>query len=240
MPRLLLAAFLSLIVFSSCNFVGDRVHGTGHVVTQSRDFSNFTGVSVSSALSLYVKQDNTYSVKVEVDDNLQQYIEISQSDGTLHIRQRNNTSLDATGGKIRIYVTAPEFKFLEASGASSITGENTLTSSSATEIQLSGASNGQLELKAPAVKADVSGASDLTLRGETKDLSLDGSGASQIKGFDLLSETTTVDVSGASTAEVFGSVKINATASGASNVRYKGKGEISKDESGAGNVKKID
>jgi hypothetical protein len=240
MFRLLSAAFFSFIIFSSCNFVGDRVHGTGNVVTKSRDFSNFTGVSVSSALSLYVKQDSAYSVKVEVDDNLQQYIEISQSNGILHIRQRNNTSLDATAGRISIYVSAPEFKYLEVSGASSIIGENSLTSSSGIEIQLTGASNGQLELKAPVVKADVSGASKITLRGQTKDLSLDGSGASQIKGFDLLSETTTVEVSGASTAEVFGSVKINATASGASNVRCKGKGEISKDESGASNVSKID
>jgi hypothetical protein len=240
MLRLLFAAFFSLVIFSSCNFVGERVHGTGNVVTKSRDFSNFTGVSIGGALSLYVKQDSAYSVKVEVDDNLQQYIEISQSNGILHIGRRSNTNLDATGGRIRIYVSAPEFKFLEVSGASSITGENTLTSSSGTEIQLSGASNGQLELKAPVVKADVSGASEITLRGETKDLSVDGSGASQIKGFDLLSETTTVEVSGASTAEVFGSVKINATASGASNVRCKGKGEISKDESGASNVRKID
>ncbi|HET6993621.1 MAG TPA: head GIN domain-containing protein [Chitinophagaceae bacterium] len=240
MLRLFFAAFFSLIIFSSCHFISDRVHGSGNVVTKSRDFSNFTGVSVSAALSLYVKQDSSYSVKVEVDDNLQEYIEINQSNGILYIRQRNNTSLDATSDRIRIYVTGPEFKYLEASGASTITGENALSGSSGIEIQLSGASNAQLELKTPVVKVDVNGASSITLRGETKDFSAGGSGSSEIKGFDLLSENATVDVSGASRAEVFGSVKINASASGASHVRCKGKGELTKDESGASDISKID
>jgi Putative auto-transporter adhesin, head GIN domain len=186
-----------------------------------------------------VKQDDAYSVKVETDDNLQQYIVIDQSGGTLHIRQQHNVNLRSTG-PIKVYVSAPQFTYLNVSGASRIVGQNTLSNSSGLDIGLSGASTGQLELKIPKVKADISGASGITLVGETKDLSIQASGASEAKCFGLLSENTDVDASGASHAEVHGSVKINASASGASDVYYKGSGALTKDESGASSVRKVE
>ncbi len=67
------------------------------MVTQSRSFSGFTAVEVNSAIDLYIKQDSAYSVKVEIDEDLQQYIIVDQDNGKLIIRQENNTSLDATG-----------------------------------------------------------------------------------------------------------------------------------------------
>ena len=239
MNRLIIIAACSLITLSSCQGFFHRVQGSGNVITQSRDFSNFTSAEVGSTIDLYVKQDSAYSVKVEVDDNLQQYIVISQSGGTLQIRQQHNTNLRSTG-KIKVYISAPEFRHLDASGASRIIGQNMLSNSSGTSIEVSGSSNAQLELKTPKVNVDVSGASDIILKGETKDLSIEASGASGVKCFELLSENTEVDLSGASKAEVFGSVKINASASGASDVYYKGKGAVTKDESGASSVRKVD
>ena len=240
MNRLFVAALASLVVLSSCHLFYNRIHGTGNVVSQSRQFSNFHGVEVGSAIELFVKQDSAYSVKVEVDDNLQQYVEISESGGTLYVKQRNNTSLDATHG-IRVYVTAPEFTHLKASGASRMLSENTLTNSSSTDVGLSGASNAQLDLKTPKITVDVSGASDLAMKGETKDLSIEGSGSSGIKCFDLLAENTDVDISGATKAEVYSSVTLSASASGASDVYYKGKGTVKKqDASGAGSIRKAD
>jgi hypothetical protein len=239
MKRLLIFAFCSLVILSSCHFFHDSIKGTGNVITQSRSFSNFTGVEVSSAIRLYLKQDSAFSVKVEVDDNLQQYIVISESNGVLYIKQQDNTSLDATGS-IKVFVSAPEFKHLEASGACNIISQNMLTTSSGTDIHLSGASDAKLELKTPKVIIDLSGASDIILAGETKDLSIDGNGASHARCFDMLTENADIDVSGASSAEAFASVKIKAVASGASDVRYKGNAVLTKDESGAGSVRKVE
>jgi Putative auto-transporter adhesin, head GIN domain len=240
MKRLFVFAICSATLLSSCHFLHrEHIDGNGNVTTQTRNVSNFKGVELSSAINLYIKQDAAYSVKVEIDDNLQPYIMVSEANGILYIKQENNTSLNATG-KIKVYVSAPEFKYLEASGACRIIGENTLTSADAVDIHLSGASDAKLELKAPKISADLTGASDITLQGETKDFSIDGSGASHARCFELLSENTDVDLSGASSAEVIASVTINAKASGASNLRYKGNASISQDVSGAGSVKKVD
>ena len=95
-------------------------------------------------------------------------------------------------------------------------------------------------MKAPRISAEVSGASNITLAGETKDLRLEGSGASHFKCMDLLTENTKVGISGASSAEVFASVKLEVEASGASGVKYRGPASVSQDVSGASSVKKAD
>ncbi len=203
---------------------------------QERKTGNFNGVKVSNVIHLYVKQDSVFSVKVETDENLQDYIRIREDNGLLYIDQRNNTKLNPTG-KVSVFVSAPLFKELQATGASGIHGQSIIASNEAIRIDVSGASDAELQLKAPAVTGEMSGASKLRLSGQTRDLRIKGSGASKAYCIDLLSENAFVDISGASHAEVFASVKLEAEASGASGVRYKGKPEVTQRLSGAASLK---
>ncbi|MBK9939721.1 MAG: DUF2807 domain-containing protein [Chitinophagaceae bacterium] len=240
MNRFFTLLLLFVVLFTSCRYVtGKRIKGNGNVVTETRSFSGFTGVDVSSAIHLYVKQDSAFSVKVETDDNLQSYILIKQDGNILRIMQEHNTNLDATG-KIKVYISAPLFNTLDASGACKIIGENVLTATDEINVDVSGASNAELELKAPKVSGEMTGASNLKLKGQTKDLHIEGSGASNAYCYALLSENAEVDVAGASSAEVFASVKLKASASGASHVRYKGNAAVNQSASGAGSVKKVE
>lgn len=238
MKLFFIVASFGVLLFSSCDEItGERIRGNGNVISQVRTHSNFTGVEVSNAIHLYVKQDSVSSVKVEADENLQQHIIITEENGVLRIREEDGTNLNATG-KIKVYVSAPAFKYLDASGASKIIGENELTGD-AIDIDVTGASHADLELKTPKVSASMSGASSVSLVGQTKDLLIKGSGASDANCFELLSENAEVDLSGASNAEVFASVRITAEASGASDVRYKGSAVVNQSTSGAGSVKKV-
>jgi len=240
MNRIFAIAFLAAVVFASCRYVtGKRINGNGNVISQSRSFSGFTGVEVSSSIHLYVKQDSGFSVKVETDENLQQHIIINQDGSMLRIKQEDNTNLDATG-KLKVYVSAPLFKSLKASGACHLIGENQLSANDEISVDVSGASEALLELKAPKVTTEMTGASKLKLKGQTRDLYIDGSGASGARCYELLSENAYVEVSGASSAEVFASVKIEAKASGASDIRYKGAANYTGNASGAGSIKKVE
>ena len=239
MNRFLIIAVSSLVILSSCHFFGEHIKGTGNVITQNRAVSNFAGVDVSGAIDVYVKGDSAFNARVEIDDNLQQYIILGVENGVLHIKQANNTNLDATG-KIKVYVSAPVFKSMEASGACNIFSENMLSSNDAVDIDLSGASEARVELKAPKISVGLSGACTLMLKGEAKELFIDGSGSSGIKCFDLVTDQTKIDISGACDAEVFANVKLDVHVSGASDVKYKGNASVSQDISGAGSVKKVD
>lgn len=216
------------------------INGSGNIVTQSRTTEKFNSVDVSGAINVYVKQDSAQqTIKVETDDNLQEYIDIHEDNGVLYISQRDNYSLDPSK-KIKVYVSATYFKRFNISGASNIYSENKLVSSETLDIDMSGASEIKLDVKAPRINADITGASSVMISGETKDFNVEGSGASDIKSFDLMTENTTLDISGACSAEVFASVKLDVEASGASGIKYKGNAAVNQDVSGASSVKKVD
>ncbi len=241
MKKVFLVSFLVLLIFSSCRFMGWKgINGSGNIVTQSRTTEKFNSVDVSGAINVYVKQDSAQqTIKVETDDNLQEYIDIHEDNGVLYISQRDNYSLDPSK-KIKVYVSATYFKRFNISGASNIYSENKLVSSETLDIDMSGASEIKLDVKAPRINADITGASSVMISGETKDFNVEGSGASDIKSFDLMTENTTLDISGACSAEVFASVKLDVQASGASGIKYKGNAAVNQDVSGASSVKKVD
>jgi Putative auto-transporter adhesin, head GIN domain len=233
LPFLLVA-----VLAASChNVFGDKIKGNGNIKTESRTAGIFSSVEVSGSLDVYVSQDSACSVKVEADENLMEYIIIKTEGDVLVVEPRDGYNLS---GRIKIYVSSPVFKRFEVSGASLLASNNILTSSEAIAIQLSGASDVKVEVKAPHVSIDISGASTALVKGQTKDLFIEGSGASNAKCFELLSENAEVDISGASNVDVFASVKLNAEASGASDIRYKGNAAVTPNTSGAGSIKKVD
>lgn len=242
MKRIFLLSFLGILIFSSCSYIGGkRVHGNGNVVAQNRTAGKFNSVHVSGAINVYLKQDSAQqAIKVETDENLQELIEVYEENGVLYISTRDNYNLDPSNKDVKVFVSAPHFRSLDVSGASNIYSENQLTSSETFDIDLSGASEVKVDAKAPRVNIEATGASSVILTGETKDFNIQGSGASDIKCFGLMTENTTLDVSGAFSAEVFASVKLDIQASGASDVKYKGTPAITQDLNGASSIRKVD
>lgn len=240
MKSILFGSLIILISATGCREVfGKRIRGNGHIQTENRSASSFHSVDVSGAIDVYVRGDSTNTIKVEADENLLEYVEIHNDNGTLNIHQRSGFRLKPSRG-IRVYVSGPDFRRFEASGACDIFSENRVMGSEAINIDLSGASDVKMELKAPKVRAELSGAGTIALKGETRDLTVDGSGSTDIKCFDLMAENVNVEITGAGDAEVFAAVKLDVRVSGAGSVRYKGNANVSQRVSGAGSVKKVD
>lgn len=240
MKRVLLLSLGMIFLFSSCHYLErHKIKGDGDVSQQAHAITDFKGVDVGGAIELYLTQDAAYSVKVETDKNLQQYIEVYKDGDILRVHTANNTNLDPTG-RIKVYVSAPAYRKIAASGACKVISESKLSADGTMDIDLSGASEANLDIKAPNVSVEASGACSITLKGETKNLSIDGSGSTDVKAFELLSENADVEISGAGEVNIYASVKLDANASGASSIRYKGNASVSTDISGSGSVKKVD
>lgn len=238
MKRLFRFILPAVLLFTSCNLGGNKIRGNGNVKTENRATGSFSSVDVSGNIQVYVKQDSSHQVRIETDENLMEYIIIKTEGDQLVIKTKDHTNLSGSAG-IKIYVSSPVFRKLEASGASAITSENLLSGESLV-IDLNGASAAKVDVRSPKVSAEASGASKVFLKGQTKDLSIKASGASQAYCFELSAENVVVDVSGASSAEIFASVKLTAEASGASHVKYKGVANYSGSASGAGGISKVD
>lgn len=240
MKKIVLFSLVIFVFASGCREIaGRRVRGSGHIISENREASQFRNIDVSGAIDVYIKQDSSTSVKVEADDNILEYIEVHSDGTTLEVYTENGIRLRPSH-KIKVYVSNPEYRDVQVSGASSVRCENEISSSEDLHIDLSGASEGKLELNAPRISVNLTGASNATVKGKTKDFEGSASGASEIRGFDLLSENANVEASGASHIEVFASVKIDGQSSGASSVDYKGNAQSSVSKSGASSVNKKD
>jgi hypothetical protein len=160
-----IALFSLIILVGGCREIaGERVKGSGHVITENRTASGFNNVDISGAIDVYVRQDSVSSVKVEADDNILEYIQVHSDGSTLEIYTENNIRLKPTN-KIKVYISNPQYKEIQVSGASSIRCENEITSADAIDIGLSGASDGRLELNAPKISVHLTGASNTSIRG---------------------------------------------------------------------------
>lgn len=238
MKNVFFIALAASFIMASCDITGERIKGNGNIKTESRQLGQFNSIDASGIADVYVKQDSAFSVRVETDENLLPYILIENKNGMLYIHHKDHTNLKPTKS-IKVYVSGPSFSRFEGSGACNYYTENQLTSTESFSFGLSGASDVKMELKAPRIEAGLSGAGTLTLKGETKDLRIQGSGSTDIKCFEMMAENTSVKMSGAGDAEVFASVKLDVQVSGAADVKYKGNAAVSQHISGAGSIQKV-
>jgi len=233
----LVAVFLTSGLLVGC--IGDIIAGSGNLVTEEMNFSEFTRVEVSSAFEVEITQSDSYSVSVTADDNLFDYIQVSKVGETLKIGLRTvSIRWPAT---LQANVTMPQLRGLNLSGATSGTASG-FSSTENLDVEVSGASSLELaEMSAGDAMLVISGASDVTgdmaagdvdlnvdgastvqLEGSANDIVAVASGASRVKLGDFTVNNVDVSLSGASTGTVNMSGRLDADLSGASRLEYIG------------------
>jgi len=236
MKQLFLVAVSVLLLASSCREIfARRIRGNGNITTQTRSAGQFDGIDVSGSIEVHVKQDSAVSIKIEADENLQQYIETIDEGNVLRIRTQSGYNLNPSR-KIKVYVSSAAFKSFDASGACDIFSDGKITNSSNADIGMSGACGATLDINAPKISADVSGSCTLSLKGETKDFKIQGSGSTTLKCYDLMADNVDLDISGAGDVEVYANSKLTGSISGAADVHYKGSAQTDIHTSGASSV----
>jgi hypothetical protein len=210
--------------------------GSGNLETEEYAFTNFTEVEIGSAFEFEVNQSDSYNISVTVDDNVLDYVRVSQVGQTLKIGLRTVTWFGPV--TLRASVTMPQLSDLTVSGAS----RGTVSGFSSTEdldITVSGASRLTGDIIAGNVDFDISGASTIQLEGSADDMDADVSGASSFNLGDFIVNNADVDFSGASSGTINLDGRLDADLSGASTLWYIGEPTMGNiDTSGASKISK--
>ncbi len=226
----------SLMVFTiAAPVFADGVKGNGDVQTQDREVSNFSGIKVSGAYTIYLSQDDECSLRVVADENIQKIIKTVVKNDILYIK--NETSI-RNAKKMELYIGFKYLRFIKANGAISLKNENKLKFDEL-KIEINGASSAKLELSANKISIDNSGASSIHLKGKAKELNVDISGAGSVNAIDLKVNEARVDISGVGTGKVYVEDKLRVSISGIGSVKYKGDPTVTSDISFLGVLKKI-
>jgi hypothetical protein len=234
-----LLRFLLLILtptLVSCMLAGDVIRGSGDIVTNEYDLTDFSAVEVGWGCDLDIRASDAYGVVVEIDDNLEQHLQVDVRAGTLTIGL--DPTLSYTNAHLRAEVTLPRLDRLDLSGGSDgqIGG---FESARLIELVLSGGSELRGTLSGDDVRIDASGGSTIDLAGTAENLRLDASGGSNVRLFDFAVNDVKLNVSGGSDAELTVNGALSGEASGGGDVTYDGDpSSVAVDVSGGSNLRR--
>ncbi len=210
--------------------------GSGNLETETYAFTDFNKVEISSAFEFEIEQSSSYSIEITVDDNIMEYVRVSQDGQTLKIGLRPATWIGPA--TLKASVTMPELNGLDISGASRGTVSDFISTEDL-DIMVSGASRVTGDIVAGNVDFDISGASTVQLEGSASDMDANVSGASSLKLDDFIVNNADVDFSGASSGTINLNGRLDADLSGASRLWYIGEPTMGNiDTSGASSLSK--
>lgn len=220
-PRhFLISIIVLIIIFAGIkglfSFIGTET-GKGPVTTEVHNTSSFTKIDISGAFEIqYVKSDN-FEVTVITNGNLQKLISVKVEDNLLKVK---NIKTISHSDKLELIINCPILEFIELSGANHLICSDSLISEK--------------------LIVDMSGASELQLKGKSTNLDINLSGAGNIDAKQFPSDDVKINLSGAAEAIVYPINRLNAEISGAGSIKYLGDPKsIKQNISGAGSIEKI-
>lgn len=228
-----------LPVLTGCRGISGAIVGSGNLITQEMDFTDFTKLEIGYVFQARVTKADSFSVSITVDDNLLEYVTVRKSGKTLSVCLKGGYAYIGTTKMVEI--TMPEIDRLSLSGGASgvVSGFSSLerleleasgastfyiddTKAGDTTFEISGASHVSGDIEIAEGRFSVSGASSIDLEGYARDISVEVSGASHADLASFSVSNAAVDISGASVATVNANGSIDGNVSGASRLTYLG------------------
>ena len=233
------------------------VNGNGVLVSDERDETGFAGIENSTMANVHFTKSDIYSIIVEADENLQQYIKTSVSSGILEIHTRGTQCIRPDRTPV-IYITGPEMSDINLSGSGDIFSDTLLgediniydsgsgniksnfAESDEIEIKNSGSGNITLhEMITDEATFKITGSGDITVEGNTTTSNISSTGSGNLNADDLISELCNTLISGSGNVYVRVIDELIASLTGSGNLYYIGNPDIHQNITGSGRIIKI-
>ncbi len=227
----LLAGIMLLVLTQGCVRIGSNINGfdfddqynsivgSGKLITLTLGFRDFSHIYLHHAVKATIKKSDRFSIVLEIDDNLSGYLETSQAGNRITIGLKNGFSYKNT--TIRAVIETPDVELLNLSGASSIELDQ-FNLANELFFDASGASVIKGNFNAQKINMQLSGASVVEFYGTGNELKVNGSGASVLNLLGYQLKKCDLNLSGASSSNIYVTEKLDVTLSGGSVLRYKG------------------
>lgn len=237
--RITIALVLALLL-NSCGFdinfgdFGSGEKGNGVVVEETREITEeFTEVSASEGIDVFVTQGSDFDISVEADENIMDLIGTDIRNGKLKIHAIENIGRATK----KVYVTLPKVSGLIASSGSHLATENMIQA----DKLLVDASSGAIidaNVKVTNMEIDASSGANISLEGTAKEVFVDGSSGANIKANELQTLVCNADASSGANISIDVTDNLTAEASSGGNISYKGNPSVQKNKSVSGSVHK--
>ena len=237
LTKIIVSNVLAMLMLS-CNMnlnLGPGVSGDGNVVTDQRALNgSFNQIEVSRGLDVYLTQNDSESIEVEADENLQEIIITEVKNNVLKIYADENIRRSESK---KVFVNFKSVSRISSSSGSDVFSTNTITAQDL-ELSTSSGSDMELNIDTETVSCDSSSGSDLKLSGKTNKLYAEASSGSDIKAGNLTAISSQVKASSGADVTVNTSKELIAKASSGGDIKYYGNPEkVEKSDGASGSIR---
>jgi len=229
---LVLLLFAAILSVTACN--ASITTGSGNLITETREVSNFDSIDLSGSGEVIVTQGGGESLTIETDDNVMEHVKAEVNGGTLNLGFEDGLTAIAPT-RLIFTVGVDDLTGLSISGSGDIESDRIETGR--LDATISGSGDVQItDLTSDEVKARISGSGEIDLAGEAaaQDITIGGSG--KYRAGDLRSESAEVNIGGSGDATVWVTETLFADISGSGSVDYYGQPSVSISGSGSGDI----
>jgi len=210
------------------------VRGSGEMENRDFDVSDFSGIDISGNYEVIWRQGSGYSLTIEMQENLFDYLNVAVRGNTLRIdSSRSFNTTNAT--RPRIYIESPMLDTANFSGAITVNNWDSIQGASFS-VDTAGAVNLTFDVQVTFFDASLAGAGDLTLTGYADVADVSSTGASTVSASDLQTRVANISIAGAGNVNMAVSDELTVNLTGAGRVRYIGDPTITSTILGPGSV----
>lgn len=250
MNKLVVGMLLAVLLLTGCNIEIDFdsdgnadfkssseiLRGSGNSITKTFDLDGFSALNISHAFEVELNQGDVYAIEIKADDNIMDHIQVKVEDETLVIDLDQLISFSNINTKA--IITMPTLTGINLSGASRLFMESDFPEIEEFKLIVSGASTVEGTILCNRMDVNISGSSQIGLKGAGDDINIKASGASSCGMEEFVAKNIDISLSGASNADLNCENSLTGSASGASNINYTGNANSNINVSGASSVKK--
>lgn len=240
---ILLTAVLLISALSGCvtvNFhprgVG-AVKGEGEMTETTWQVGDYTKVSVGSSAKVVYSSEPSDSVKISIQPNLAEILNVEVRSGTLYIDSDSYMQVDQDKRPV-VYISNPNLEGLYVAGMVEMSGGDTITGESF-ELNVAGLCDIKCSVQVKNFSVSNAGAGSIQVSGEAERASIHISGAGSVDALALQAKDATINISGMADASISCSDYLEVDLSGMGGLTYRGAPRVSQHISGIGEVKQV-
>jgi putative autotransporter adhesin-like protein len=234
----LLILTASALILMACSFGSVGIlRGSGTLISETRNVSDFDRVEIHDGGNLYLVQGDSEALEIEAEDNIMPYLTSRVVNNTLILEFDDSARRSfMTTRPINYYLTMKDIRGIAISGGGDIEAREISTSDLDTNI--SGGGNLDIDnLEADRLEAHISGGGDIRIKnGVVEEQDVHVSGGGKYDAPDLQSQLVTASVSGGGDLIVWAEESLNVNVSGGGSVYYYGSPTVNSSISGGGDV----
>ena len=229
---LFLVLAVALVGASSCK----KINGKGDVVSEKRDISGYSGISLSCEGDVYYTPDSVYSLEILAQQNIIDVIETYTDGGTLIIKVRDHYVI-GKHDPVTINISAPHVSYFNVSGSGAFHLRNVIEEP-AIEFGISGSGNiSASTIYANDLNATISGSGNVSAIAGTANFEhLNISGSGDIDFVNIVADTVYATISGSGDIKVNVIKLLDGTISGSGSIGYLGNPVVNSHISGSGSI----